>query len=139
MAIQSAPESKAAALPKMGRGRSVATPRMVIAVVATLITCLALIATQLEFDRTDPHEAIHHNRPHPRHATPRPRPMRVKGENVKLTIQNKVVATTDAPYVCVSLDWWPDQKVDWSHYTWNASSVIACGRFVRNCGEFYLR
>ena len=89
---------------------------MVIAVVATLITCLALLATQLEFDRTDPHETIHHNRPHPRHATPRPRPMRVKGENVLLKIQNKLVATTDAPYVCVSLDWWPDAKIDWSSY-----------------------
>ena len=117
----------AAALPKMGRPQPKARVhvRMVIAVVATLITCLALLATQLEFDRTDPHETIHHNRPHPRHATPRPRPMRVKGENVLLKIQNKLVATTDAPYVCVSLDWWPDEKVDWSHHTWNASSVIA--------------
>ena len=106
-------------------GVAVATPRMVIAVVATLITCLALLATQLEFDHRDPHETIHHNRPHPRHATPPPQRRRVKGENVKLTIQNKVVATTDAPYVCVSLDWWPNQKVDWSHHTWNASSVIA--------------
>ena len=80
----------------MGRphGVAVATPRMVIAVVATLITCLALLATQLEFDHRDPHELIHHNKPHPRHATPRPRPLRVKGENVKLNIQNKVVATT---------------------------------------------
>ena len=89
----------------MGRPQTRMTIRMVIAVVATLITCLALLATQLEFDRTDPHETIHHNRPHPRHATPRPRPLRVKGENVKLNIQNKLVATTDSPYVCVSLDW----------------------------------
>ena len=44
---------------------------------------------------------------------------------MKLKIQNKVVATTDAPYVCVSLDWWPDSKIDWSHRTWNGSSVIA--------------
>ena len=111
----------------MGRphGVAVATPRMVIAVVATLITCLALLATQLEFDHRDPHEFIHHNKPHPRHSTPRPRPMRVKGENVLLKIQNKLVATTDAPYVCVSLDWWPDAKVDWSHHTWNGSSIIA--------------
>ena len=109
----------------MGRphGVAVATPRMVIAVVATLITCLALLATQLEFDRRDPHEKIHHNRPHPRHATPRPRPMRVKGENVLLKIQNKLVATTDAPYVCVSLDWWPDENGGAT--TWSGSSIIA--------------
>ena len=94
----------------MGRGRSVATPRMVIAVVATLITCLALLATQLEFDHRDPHETIHHNKPHPRHATPRPRPIRVKGENVLLKIQNKLVATTDAA-VCLRLARrWPDEK-----------------------------
>ena len=109
----------------MGRPQTRMTPRMVIAVVATLITCLALLATQLEFDHRDPHETIHHNRPHPRHSTPRPRPMRVKGENVLLKIQKKLVATTDAPYVCVSLDWWPDAKIDWSHHTWNGSSIIA--------------
>ena len=95
----------------MGRPHGVRmTPRMVIAVVATLITCLALLATQLEFDHRDPHEFIHHNRPHPRHTTPPPQRKRVKGENVLLKIQNKLVATTDAPYVCVSLDWWPDSQ-----------------------------
>jgi heparanase 1 len=109
----------------MGRPQTRMTPRMVIAVVATLITCLALLATQLEFDRRDPHEFIHHNKPHPRHSTPPPQRKRVKGETVLLKIRNKLVATTDAPYVCVSLDWWPDAKVDWSHRTWNASSVIA--------------
>ena len=121
----------------MGRPQTRMTPRMVIAVVATLITCLALLATQLEFDHRDPHEFIHHNRPHPRHATPPPQRKRVKGEDVVLNIQNKLVATTDSPYVCVSLDWWPDAKVDWSHYTWNGSSIIALQE-VQACIQYSL-
>ena len=103
------------------------TLRAVVAVVATLIICLALLATQLEFDHKDPHERAHHNRPHPRHA-PEKEPAKNRGrrpgETVALRIQPKVVASTDSPYVCVSLDWWPDGKKDWSHHTWNGSSVV---------------
>ena len=39
----------------MGRPQTRMTPRMVIAVVATLTTCLALLATQLAFDPPPPH------------------------------------------------------------------------------------
>ena len=38
-------------------------------------------------------------------------------------ILTDVEAVTGSPFACVTLDWWPDAKVDWNAYTWNASTI----------------
>ena len=51
----------------------------------------------------------------------------VTGERVRLEVSREAVGATSIPYVCATLDWWPDAKSDWGAQTWNRSTVTTLG------------
>ena len=49
--------------------------------------------------------------------------VRVHGEEGALELSDHVAGVTSVPYVCVTLDWWPDGKCDWGVCSWARSTV----------------
>ena len=49
------------------------------------------------------------------------------GAEAARVVVGGAVGVTGMPYVCVTLDWWPGEKVDWGAATWGRSTVTTLG------------
>lgn len=47
----------------------------------------------------------------------------IRGERVDLKVSAELAGVTGMPYICTTLDWWPETKCDWGLCSWERASV----------------